>query len=116
MKKTALIAIFLSLFCFVNLSCSENDFQKTTRLAKSGDAEAQYNLGVMYFEGQDVPQNYTEAMKWFKKSADQGYAKAEFNLGLIYSQGKGVIQDYDEAVKWFKKWFEKAIQQIMSKL
>ena len=41
MKKTALIAIFLSFFCLMNLSCSENDFQKNTRLAKSGDGEAQ---------------------------------------------------------------------------
>ncbi|WP_419636494.1 tetratricopeptide repeat protein, partial [Thiolapillus sp.] len=41
-------------------------------LAKQGDARAQYALGVLYDNGQGVGQNFKEAMKWFRKAAEQG--------------------------------------------
>lgn len=63
MNNIKLFAICFSIFCLVNISCSENDFQKTTRLAKSGNAVAQFNLGNMYRKGKRVSQNYAEAMK-----------------------------------------------------
>ena len=50
--------------------------------AEQGFAEAQYNLGLMYFNGDGVAQNYTEAAKWYRKAAEQGYAKAQYNLGI----------------------------------
>ena len=68
--------------------------------AEQGEAEAQFNLGVMYDFGEGVPQDYKQALYWYKKSAEQGYAKAQFNLGLMYDSGKGVIQDYIEAYAW----------------
>jgi TPR repeat protein len=54
----------------------------------------------MYYEGQGVPQDYKEAVKWFRLSAEQGYATAQFTLGLMYYQGKGVPQDYVSAHMW----------------
>ena len=59
---------------------------------------AQYNLGVMYAQGQGVPQNYKQAVYWYKKSANQGDAFAQSNLGLMYAQGQGLPQDYKQAV------------------
>jgi len=103
MQKTALIAIFLSFFCLVNLAWGEMDVQETTRLAKSGDAEAQYFLGLKYDQGQGVPQNYAEAVKWFRKAAEQGLADAQFALGLKYGKGQGVPKNYTEAMKWYRK-------------
>ena len=44
-----------------------------TPLAKQGDADAQYNLGIMYDKGQGVPQNYKTAVKWWKRAAEQGF-------------------------------------------
>jgi hypothetical protein len=70
-------------------------------LAESGDARAQFNLGVMYAEGQGVPQDYTEAGKWYGLSAWQGYAQAQYNLGLWYAQGEGGAQDFVRAHMWF---------------
>ncbi len=58
------------------------------------DAVAQYNLGVKYDEGQEFIQDYKEAVKWYRLSAEQGYTKAQYNLGNKYYYGKGVIQDY----------------------
>jgi TPR repeat protein len=44
-----------------------------------------------------------EALKWFRKSADQGYASAQYALGCIYANGDGVTIDPVEAAKWFRK-------------
>ena len=52
-----------------------------TPLAEQGDAEAQYNLGVMYYKGDGVSQDYQTAAKWFRLAAEQGDAKAQFVLG-----------------------------------
>ena len=79
------------------------DFDDTKVLADQGDVDAQNNLGVMYDNGNGVPENDAEAVKWFRKAADQGYAKAQYNLGLIYFKGEGVPKNDTEAVKWFRK-------------
>ena len=47
--------------------------------------------------------NYTEALKWYQKSADLGNASAQDWLGYFYQKGYGVTQDYSEAVKWYRK-------------
>jgi TPR repeat protein len=71
------------------------------RLALKGLAKAQYNLGVMYFRGQGVPQDYAKAVEWYRKAADQGHADSQYNLGLMYYKGQGVPQDYVQAHMWF---------------
>jgi hypothetical protein len=47
--------------------------------------------------------SFAEAVKWWRKAADQNYALAQHNLGNSYRSGKGVEQDYAEAVTWFRK-------------
>ena len=64
---------------------------------------AQYDLGLCYEYGRGVTQDYYEAVKWFRKAAEQGYANAQNNLGNCYYYGRGVTQDYYEAVKWYRK-------------
>jgi len=71
-------------------------------LAEQGDAIAQHSLGVMYRNGQGVPQDYTEAVRWYRMAADQGDSDAQYNLGLMYRNGQGVPQDYTEAVRWYR--------------
>jgi uncharacterized protein len=68
-------------------------------LAEQGEASAQYNLGVMFDNGQGVPQDYATAVSWYRKAAEQGHAAAQNNLGLIFANGgQGVPQDYATAV------------------
>ena len=55
----------------------------------------------MYVNGQGVPQDYAEAVKWTRKAAEMGHASAQFNLGLMYNKGQGVPKDYVQAHKWF---------------
>jgi TPR repeat protein len=54
----------------------------------------------MYYTGEGVPQDYAEAIKWYRKAAEQGDARAQFNLGNMFRTGKGVPQDYVEAHRW----------------
>ena len=42
-----------------------------------------------------------EAVKWYRKAAEQGNAMAQFVLGEIYALGRGVERDHKEAVKAF---------------
>lgn len=69
--------------------------------AQAGDVNAQYNLGVLYFEGKDAPQDYMEAAKWYGAAADQGDKQAQFNLGLMFYRGIGLPQDYEYAYQLF---------------
>lgn len=69
-------------------------------LAQQGNAAAQFNLGVMYSYGQGVPQDYKEAVKWYRMAAAQGAVDAQETLGLMYMDGTGVPQDYVLSHMW----------------
>jgi clan AA aspartic protease (TIGR02281 family) len=71
-------------------------------LADQGNAAAEYGLGFMYAHGYGVPQDYTEAAKWYRLAADQGDMRAQNSLGQMFRLGKGVPQNDGEAFKWFR--------------
>ena len=56
-----------------------------------------------YYGRNGKTQDYAEAVKWWRKAADQGDAEAQLSLGICYKNGQGVTQDYAEAVKWYRK-------------
>ncbi len=70
-------------------------------LAEQGNANAQFNLGLIYSKGRGVPQDYAEAARWYRRAADQGVAQAQFTLGFMYSKGRAVPRDYAQAHMWF---------------
>jgi TPR repeat protein len=84
--------------------------------AEAGDAESQYELGLRYYHGTDVSQDYREAIKWYTKAAEQGHALSQLNLGMMYDEGKGVPQDYKEAAKWYTKAAEQGLAPAQSNL
>jgi uncharacterized protein YdaT len=61
------------------------------------------NLGVLYENGQGVPQDYAKAREWYEKAAASGYTDAMANLGFLYGKGQGVPQDYAKAREWYEK-------------
>lgn len=71
--------------------------------AEQGNADAEFKLGSLYYQGLGLPQDYPEAIRWFTRSAEQRYRHAEATLGTIYAEGvQGVIpQDYPRALMWF---------------
>jgi hypothetical protein len=70
--------------------------------ANSGDPKSQYALGMVYFEGKEVPQNMKEAAKWFKLAADQGNARSQYQLAILHVSGNGVPKDFGKAFKLLK--------------
>jgi TPR repeat protein len=69
--------------------------------AVQGDTNAQYSLGLMYVNGEGVPQDYGEAVKWYRLAAEKGHVKAQLNLGAMYFTGAGVAESYEEAYAWW---------------
>jgi TPR repeat protein len=49
-----------------------------------------------------VPQDHQEAIRWFRKAAEQGDRDAQTNLGSLYLLGDSLPQDYTEALKWLR--------------
>lgn len=70
---------------------------------KSGDSNAQNDMGYMYEYGKGLEKNINEAIAWYKKSAEQGNSVALTNLGKLYDNGKEVNQDFAEAANWYEK-------------
>ena len=59
--------------------------------------------GVEYTPRNGIVQSDAEAVKWYRKAAEQGHIEAQNRLGMMYRDGRGVTQDHTEAVKWFLK-------------
>ena len=68
--------------------------------ADQGYDAAQFSLGVMYANGEGVPQDDAEAVRWYRLAAEQGHASAQLNLGVMYANGEGVPQDYVQSHMW----------------
>jgi TPR repeat protein len=72
-------------------------------LAREGDPKAQCFLASMYENGQGVPKDMAEAVRWYSKAAAQDYAEAQYMLAVMYGKGQGVPKDYVLAVALFRK-------------
>ncbi len=70
--------------------------------AKAGDPVAQYDVGVLYAQGDGFVQDYTSAASWFHAAAAQGNLDAEYNLGVLYERGLGVTANATDAVNWYR--------------
>jgi TPR repeat protein len=54
------------------------------KAAELGDAEAQFKLGNMFYQGDGVPKDNVEARRWYRMAADQGHAESQRALQLLY--------------------------------
>ena len=111
-SKSFLIVIFFLLIVEVSVFADETQktitekhhktaFSLSQRLADQGNNAAQFNLGLMYFKGDGVKQNFPKAAKWYRLSAIQGNAEAQFKLGNMYYNGDGIPIDHNRAAKWY---------------
>lgn len=78
-------------------------FNSWKPLAESGDADAQYNVGLLYMNGLSVKKNSRTARTLFMAAAKQGQADAQYNLGLMYYEGNTVFRSNKDAFNWWKK-------------
>jgi len=77
-----------------------NDLASLRKVAERGDPAAQFALGARYATGEEVKQDYAEAVKWFTLAAEQGHILAQATLGAYYWAGRGVPQDLNKAYYW----------------
>ena len=115
MKKIYLIMILFFAIASGVFAQTANIVTLTLK-AKSGEAEAQNALGEAYYDGKGVTENLTEAVKWYKKAAEQENAKAQYNLGNCYYYGYGVYENYGEAEKWYTKAAEQGCAEAQNSL
>ncbi len=73
-----------------------------TQAANKGLAEAQYQLGKMYYLGESGSKDYSSSSMWFKRAARQRHAKAEYGLATCYMNGDGLPVNYDQALMYMK--------------
>jgi hypothetical protein len=99
MNKKYLLCVIILWLAFL---ISAQDFATWQTQAAAGNARAQYNLGLTYYNGTGVTQNLAEAARWFEQAAEQGQAQAAANLGLMYFKGEGVPVDHAKAVRFFR--------------
>jgi len=81
---------------------SKVSYESMKTLAEQGLPPAQYTFGILYEVGHEIPQDYAEAAKWYRKAAERGDRYAQTSLGVFYNKGQGVPQDYSEAAKWYR--------------
>ena len=93
-----ILTIILSLVCLSAFAEVVPEVSKETKeLAEKGNATAQHIVGLRCA----LAENYTEAVKWYRKAAEQGDPDAQFDLGVCYCSGEGVMKDYVEAYAYF---------------
>jgi len=115
---------FLTIMTFLSMAiaaCEKNDehqrevydkaYAQNRSLAEKGDAEAQYNLGLIYDKGMGVPQDDLEAIRWYWKAAEQGDPLAQYRLGFKYANGQGIPKNDTMAIKWFRKAADQGLPQ-----
>ncbi len=77
----------------------ERRVEELNQKANDGEQLAQYCLGSLY----DKKKNYAEALKWYRKAADQGNSDAQTSLGLLYSKGLVGLPDDPSAAYWYRR-------------
>jgi len=85
--------------------------------AEKGDAQAQFELGYAFsFGNLAVAKDEVEAVKWYRKAAEQNLAQAQYNLGVSYANGLGVAKDEAQAVSWYRKAADQNLAQAQFNL
>lgn len=97
------MAIFQVALTYYDKQNYKSAFPIFEKLAKDNIPEAQYNLALMYENGEGVKQNINKAVELYKIAAYQDYLPAAYNLGMIYVLGQGLEErNLEMAVKWFE--------------
>lgn len=122
----------------------EELFNEHLENAEAGDAEAQYELGVMYLKGQGVDQDRDQALLWLKRASDGGNQQAtsklsrvqkeqekfdelaanaqsgdidaQYEVAMMYLKGRGVRQSGQQARKWLGKAAEQGDARAITRL
>lgn len=79
--------------------------------AKKGDIKAQVMLGIGYYLGKEIKQDYPKAKKWLTMASNKGNADAQLFLADMYLNGNGVEPNIETAINWLENPPIKAMQK-----
>ncbi len=79
-------------------------------------AEVHHNIGLMFLNGDGVPQSDSLAAKWYEKAANEGLPEAQLSLSELYLDGKGLPKDISLAISWLKKAAEGGHPEAIERL
>ena len=79
-----------------------SELSELIRDAEQGIADAQYDLAIEYFNGDQIAQDYDVAKSLYLKAAEQGHRDAQYNLGVMFLTGDGANKNLDEAIRWLE--------------
>lgn len=79
----------------------ERAFELWRPLARHGDLNAQYYLGLHYYLGLGTTHDMVRAREWFEKAAVHGHPGAQLSLGTMYQNGEVVKQNFSTAYTWY---------------
>ena len=99
--KRILMVLMIILFSDVSGVCGE--FDDTLKKAKQGYMRDEYNLAVLYENGQGTSVNKKKAINWYTKAAEQGFAQAQYRLARFYWKGDGVPVDMQKYLELLTK-------------
>jgi TPR repeat protein len=77
--------------------------KKLDKQSKDGDDAATHTLGMIYFYGEGVKQDYRKSAEYLGRSADAGFVPSQSFLGYLYENGFGVKEDVGKAVGLYTK-------------
>lgn len=118
LMNTVRLAVSVAMITATAALAQTNDIDALKQEAEHGNANAQYNLGFLYYECRaDLCRpgignffSIIEAEKWFQLAAEKGHAEAQFRLGVMYERDRGmsdtdmfaVKQDCAKSLKWYQ--------------
>ena len=83
------------------------DLEQLTKAAEQGDRESQFNLGVMFRNGESSDESYKQQRLWFGKAGRQGHMMAQYFMGSLHQRGQGGPVSMEKA----RIWYERAAKQ-----
>lgn len=98
---------------FLDRQDFKNAIPLLRQAAEKGNAEAQYNYGICFQQGVEVPKSDSIADTWFLKAANQGWKDAQFKMAYSFATGRGVTQDDRQAFFWSVKCAEQQDVECM---
>ena len=116
LRFVAVVAVLTALVVCVPVQAQTPEIDALRARAEQGDAEAQFNLGVIYDDGRGVLEDDVEAVRWYRLAAEQGLAEAQWGLGFKYDSGWGVPEDPAEAVQWYRLAAEQGYDLALPRL
>jgi TPR repeat protein len=82
---------------------AEQDTHGKSRDRAQATLHFQFVYGMMLYEGDRLPQNHQEAVRWWNKAAGQGNAKAQHALAVCYGLGQGVARDLTMSAEMYRR-------------